>query len=31
MNEAKPKRIKKQDDEAFRRSVVALVESSGRP
>jgi transposase len=31
MNEPKPKRIKKQYDEAFRRSAVALVESSGRP
>jgi transposase len=30
MNEPKPKRIKKQYDEAFRRSAVALVESSGR-
>jgi len=31
MNEAKPKRSKKQYDQAFRRSAVALVESSGRP
>ena len=31
MNEPKPKRIKKQYDEAFRRNAVALVESSGRP
>jgi transposase len=31
MNEAKPKRAKKQYDEAFRRNAVALVESSGRP
>ena len=31
MNEAKPKRSKKQYDPAFRRSAVALVESSGRP
>jgi len=31
MSEAKPKRIKKQYDEAFRRQAVALVESSGRP
>ena len=30
MNEAKPKRLKKQYDEAFRRNAVALVESSGR-
>ena len=30
MNEAKPKRIKKEYDEAFRRHAVALVESSGR-
>ena len=30
MNEPKPKRIKKQYDEAFRRNAVALVESSGR-
>ena len=30
MNEAKPKRIKKQYDEAFRRNAVSLVESSGR-
>ncbi|MGB8170211.1 MAG: transposase, partial [Chthoniobacteraceae bacterium] len=28
--EPKPKRMKKQYDEAFRRSAVALVESSGR-
>ena len=31
MSEAKPKRIKKQYDDAFRRQAVALVESSGRP
>jgi transposase len=31
MNEAKPKRVKRQYDEAFRRNAVALVESSGRP
>ena len=31
MSEPKPKRIKKQYDEAFRRQAVALVESSGRP
>ena len=31
MNEPKPKRIKRQYDEAFRRNAVALVESSGRP
>ena len=31
MSEAKPKRIKRQYDEAFRRQAVALVESSGRP
>ena len=31
MNEPKPKRIKKQYDEAFRRNAVALVEGSGRP
>jgi transposase len=31
MNETKVKRIKKQYDEEFRRSAVALVESSGRP
>ena len=31
MNEAKPKRSKKQYDEAFRRRAVALMESSGRP
>jgi transposase len=31
MNEPKPKRIKKQYDQAFRRSAVALVEGSGRP
>src|ERR1043165_182283 len=31
MNELKPKRIKKQYDEAFRRNAVALVEHSGRP
>ena len=30
MNEAKPKRIKRQFDEQFRRNAVALVESSGR-
>jgi len=30
MSEAKPKRIKRQYDEAFRRQAVALVESSGR-
>ena len=30
MKEAKPKRIKKQYDEAFRRQAVALVESSER-
>ena len=31
MNEPKPKRIKKQYDESFRRNAVALVENSGRP
>ena len=31
MNETKPKREKKQYDEAFRRRAVALLESSGRP
>src|SRR6187549_1380728 len=31
MNEAKPKRVKRQYDEEFRRNAVALVESSGRP
>ena len=31
MNEAKPKRIKRQFDEQFRRNAVALVESSWRP
>jgi len=31
MNEPKPKRIKKQYDEGFRRNAVALVEGSGRP
>jgi transposase len=30
MSEAKPKRIKRQYDETFRRQAVALVESSGR-
>ena len=30
MNETKPKRMKRQYDEAFRRNAVALVESSGR-
>jgi len=30
MNESKPKRVKRQFDEAFRRNAVALVESSGR-
>ena len=30
MSEVKPKRIKRQYDEAFRRQAVALVESSGR-
>ena len=30
MNEPKPKRIKKQYDDAFRRNAVALVEGSGR-
>jgi transposase len=29
--EVKPKRIKRQYDEAFRRQAVALVETSGRP
>jgi transposase len=29
--EAKPKRRKRQFDEAFRRQAVALVETSGRP
>ena len=29
MNETKPKREKKQYDEAFRRRAVALMESSG--
>jgi transposase len=31
MNESKPKRIKRQYDDAFRRNAVALVESSDRP
>jgi transposase len=31
MNESKPKRVKRQYDEEFRRNAVALVESSGRP
>ena len=31
MNETKPKRLKRQFDDAFRRNAVALVESSGRP
>ena len=30
MNEVKPKRIRRQYDELFRRNAVALVESSGR-
>ena len=30
MNEPKPKPVKRQFDEAFRRNAVALVESSGR-
>ena len=30
MNEPKPKRSKRQFDDAFRRNAVALVESSGR-
>ncbi len=30
MDEPKPKRIRKQYDEAFRRNAVALVESGGR-
>ena len=30
MNEPKPKRVKRQYDEAFRRHAVALLESSGR-
>ncbi len=30
MNEPKPKRIKKEYDEGFRRNAVALVENSGR-
>jgi transposase len=30
MNEPKPKRNKRQFDEAFRRNAAALVESSGR-
>jgi transposase len=30
MNETKPKRSRKQYDEAFRRNAVALVEGSGR-
>ena len=30
MNEPKPKRVKRQFDEGFRRNAVALVESSGR-
>ena len=30
MNEAKPKRIKRRYDDAFRRNAVALVESSGK-
>lgn len=29
--EVKPKRIKRQYDEAFRRQAVALVESTGKP
>jgi transposase len=31
MNQAKPKRVRRQYDEEFRRNAVALVESSGRP
>lgn len=31
MNEPKPKRMRKQYDDGFRRNAVALVESSGRP
>ena len=30
MNEPKPKRVKREFDEDFRRNAVALVESSGR-
>ena len=30
MNEPKPKPVKRQFDEAFRRNAVALIESSGR-
>jgi len=30
MNEARPKRIKREFDDGFRRNAVALVESSGR-
>ena len=29
-DEAKPKRVKRQYDDAFRRNAVAMVESSGR-
>jgi transposase len=31
MNEPKPKRVKRQYDDEFRRNAVALVESSSRP
>lgn len=31
MNEAKPKRVRRQYDDEFRRNAVALVQSSGRP
>src|SRR5258707_10466690 len=31
MNEPKPKRVKRQYDEEFKRNAVALCESSGRP
>ena len=31
MNEPKAKRPKRRYDEAFRRTAVALVESTGRP
>ena len=31
MNEPKPKRVKRQYDDEFRRNAVALCESSGRP
>jgi len=31
MKEPKPKRVRRQFDDGFRRNAVALVESSGRP